>query len=495
MSYRQDYGLLFCPLCEGEIKRDLIDFESGVAHCDACKVTLPVGELVEEKYKIEYPPEGAWYHQEHDKLVIGGSLYHKWGIPALAFGCLLAVAMMQWTGSGFLMPTPGEMLTSAGVFLCGAFILLYGKVEVTIGPEGGRVFTGVYKIGYFRRFRWEDIDRVLAVHISVLGEVPKQGPAAIALAGKEKNIEFGKLLREDRRMYMLHVLRSLLMQKKWDPVAFSQSIRGTAASPEGRGNELRQKAEPGRAAGAKPPIARIQCVFCDGEINPDYLNMEEDLAYCEKCEAEMPATTLLAAQPQQPLDQPPAGGWYRRERGKVTLGAGLRTPWFGLGMTVVFLFAALVAGDGGPGQKRPLYVILIIALGLCIGLYTLFLPWGRTEIILTPDGGSIFTGLYKIGLTSSFDWEEIDVVTELWEGDWWKKSSLILRGPDKRIKFGSLLTKKHYHYLRESLHLLLLKDAWCPHQLRAYLEGTDLPQEAGKEDRSHQGVLRRQRSF
>ena len=89
-------------------------------------------------------------------------------------------------------------------------MFMFGKVEITLDTEGGKVFTGVGVIGRNQRFKWDEISS-----ISEETTYNNKGTAssAIVLEGKTK-VSFGSMLNDERRYYILKALQQVFSKKE-----------------------------------------------------------------------------------------------------------------------------------------------------------------------------------------------------------------------------------------------------------------------------------------
>jgi len=92
-------------------------------------------------------------------------------------------------------------------FLLGSILLwaitlmaIWGKVEITITENGGRVFTGLGKMGIKKNFRWAEISRI--TEMPTLMNYPGKKGNSIRLVGKD-SLSFGSGLNLSRKFYVM----------------------------------------------------------------------------------------------------------------------------------------------------------------------------------------------------------------------------------------------------------------------------------------------------
>jgi hypothetical protein len=95
----------------------------------------------------------------------------------------------------------------------GAYVIMTiaGKIEITYNNEGGKIFTGVGKIGFTKSFVWKDINTIEESLSNI-----KSGSSnyyQINLIG-QKRISFGSGLNDERRYYIMSVLRNHLKSRR-----------------------------------------------------------------------------------------------------------------------------------------------------------------------------------------------------------------------------------------------------------------------------------------
>lgn len=159
-------------------------------------------------------PEGTWRQQVGGKLILGASLRSltKTIFLSVFFGVsllpslliLLNVGELDHFNSWVLVPFIIWILFT-GLLFYQMLLSLFGKVEVVINQNQGKVFTGFGNIGFSRSFRISDIKDIREDHVST----PRKIYPAILIWAKRK-ILFGSGLSEESRNYLLGTLKKSL---------------------------------------------------------------------------------------------------------------------------------------------------------------------------------------------------------------------------------------------------------------------------------------------
>lgn len=219
-----------CPRCQSPIPNQNINIATDVAQCEECHLVFKISENLSSKsrthreealdanFNIGDPPKGAWIRQGSNELIIGATTRSYMALFLVPF-------MIIWSGgslggiygSQIMMGEFNLMMSLFGIpFLLGsilfwsiALMTVVGKVEITLDHTDGKVFTGVGKIGYTKRFELSEIQTVRESQSS-----GRRGSStySIALEG-QRRITFGTLLNESRRYYLLKVLQKVVTDK------------------------------------------------------------------------------------------------------------------------------------------------------------------------------------------------------------------------------------------------------------------------------------------
>lgn len=211
----------------------------------------------------------------------------------------------------------------------------------------------------------------------------------------------------------------------------------------------------------------MNCPECHFTIADENINITADIAKCNSCGKVFVISDLLKFQVSENFNihLPPKGTWFNKERNQIRLGASTRSPiaiflvpfmliWSGGSVGSIY-GSQLLSGEFDPGTSLfglPFLIGSVIFWGI-----TLMAIWGKNEIILDRNGGKIFTGISKLGITRKFTWPEISVIKEdsssvHFPGS--KGSKILLEG-SRRISFGNQLNDAKRYYLLSGLRSVL----------------------------------------
>lgn len=205
-----------CPKCNSVIENDKINIQTDIAQCSHCNEVFKISEslnVVDEKFDINDPPAGAWMKNDYDVVIIGATTRSP-----IAF--FLVPFMLIWSG-GSLGGIYGSQIISGefnlfmslfGIpFVLGSILFwsltlmaIWGKVEMTLDNNGGKIFTGLGTIGITKKFEWKDISKIKESRTNFNYRVSRG--SKIILEDK-KRISFGSGLKENRRYYLFKSLQ------------------------------------------------------------------------------------------------------------------------------------------------------------------------------------------------------------------------------------------------------------------------------------------------
>lgn len=211
-----------CPKCSATIAQSNINIQTDIAQCQACEHIFKVSEQLEDEiddgFEINSPPEGAWMRNERDQIVVGATTR-----SFIAF--FLVPFMLVWTGGSVggiygAQVASGEFditlslfgipfILGSVVFWSAALMAIWGKVELTLTKQGGKIFTGIGAIGFTKKFDWSEVSTVQEKVVTS----KKSQYTSISLEGK-KRISFGKGLSDNRRYYIFRTVKSILAKRK-----------------------------------------------------------------------------------------------------------------------------------------------------------------------------------------------------------------------------------------------------------------------------------------
>jgi len=97
-----------------------------------------------------------------------------------------------------------------------------GVVKVRREGDDGAVFTGIGPFGWTRRFRWPEIVSVLETDAAYImhraGQTQRVAAINLAGASDRRQIRFGAMLSEERRRYLIWILRKQITRGTLRPL-------------------------------------------------------------------------------------------------------------------------------------------------------------------------------------------------------------------------------------------------------------------------------------
>lgn len=190
-----------------------------VAQCPSCHHVCKVSDTLNKEsilfYDIGSPPQGAWIKRGFEEIVIGANTRHWIALFLVPFALGwsgVAIKNMYWDQiqSGrfdLVMSLFGIPFLLVSMFMLWiALLFIFGKEEFTIDQKGGKLFTGVGRVGLTRRFAWEEITQVK----ESFGK-NNQGVLGFALEGK-KRVSVNFLMNDTQRDYLYRSLQSILLK-------------------------------------------------------------------------------------------------------------------------------------------------------------------------------------------------------------------------------------------------------------------------------------------
>lgn len=218
----------------------------------------------------------------------------------------------------------------------------------------------------------------------------------------------------------------------------------------------------------------MKCPDCQTELLPENINVQTDVGRCHNCqllftlsEAVRGLKTSAKPHDNDGFDpaQPPSGCWYRPEINQLVVGASTRSA------IAFFLIPFMLVWSGGSlggiygtqifnGEfdlMMSLFGIPFILGSVIFWTFALMSVAGKVELTLDSEGGTIFTGLGRIGIKKRFSWKDVRAVRESdlsvhYPGS--KNGRLQLEGKT-RISFGSGLNSSRRYYLLRTLQSVI----------------------------------------
>ena len=207
-----------CTECNAEIKPEDINVQKDIAKCYKCGNVFLISNKIgsRKNFDVNLPPQGAWYTSDFTTTTVGATTRSPIGFFLVPF-------MIVWSGfalggiygsqisSGkfnLVMSLFGIPFILGSVFFWGvALMTIFGKVEVFFDNVGGKIFTGIGKVGFTKTFDWNEVNTIEET-ISSKRYNNKSTPQ-ISLIG-QKRTSFGSGLNDERRYFVLGVMANYL---------------------------------------------------------------------------------------------------------------------------------------------------------------------------------------------------------------------------------------------------------------------------------------------
>jgi len=215
-----------CPKCNTEILTENINIQTDIAQCHHCHTIFKISEnidgYIDDNFDENDTPDGTWIKKDFNQTIIGATTR-----SAMAF--FLVPFMLIWTGGSVGMIYGTQFVSGKfdlfeslfGIpFLIGAIIFwtfalmaIWGKVELTLDSQGGKIFTGIGNIGLVKKFLWSEIKTVKESQANF--RYPGSHAGTLVIEGQKK-ITFGIGVSDERRYYLLNAIKSVMIKQGWD---------------------------------------------------------------------------------------------------------------------------------------------------------------------------------------------------------------------------------------------------------------------------------------
>lgn len=213
-----------CPKCNYGILKDNINIQTNIAFCTNCNETFKISENIPTEFNDGFDmndsPKGTWIKMEMNNLIIGATTRSP-----IAF--FLVPFMIVWSGASIGGIYGGQIskgevdpfLAIFGIpFIMGSILFwsltlltIWGKVELTLDRNGGRVFTGLGIFGVSNNFKWDEISLIKESKENN-NNSGSQG-SKLTLEGKKK-ISFGWGVNESRKYYLYRSMKIIIDKVK-----------------------------------------------------------------------------------------------------------------------------------------------------------------------------------------------------------------------------------------------------------------------------------------
>lgn len=206
----------------------------------------------------------------------------------------------------------------------------------------------------------------------------------------------------------------------------------------------------------------MNCPKCRSEIPNTNINIQTDIAQCSNCSNIFKISgTVADINANFDLNETPKGAWYYSDFDKTTIGATTRTPiafflvpfmlvWSGFSLGGIY-GSQIISGEFSLFMS--LFGIPFLLGSLIFWSVTLMAIWGKIELTFDNQGGKIFTGIGKTGLTKHFSWKDVSKIDEKTSNIRYpgNQGGLIVFEGKKRLSFGLGLNEERKYYLLQAL--------------------------------------------
>lgn len=206
----------------------------------------------------------------------------------------------------------------------------------------------------------------------------------------------------------------------------------------------------------------MNCPKCRSEIPNTNINIQTDVAQCSDCGNIFKISGIIPdIHSNFDLNDAPKGAWHHYDFDKTTIGATTRTPiafflvpfmlvWSGMSLGGIY-GPQIISGEFD--LTKSLFGIPFLIGSLIFWCVTLMAIFGKIELTFDKQGGKIFTGIGKTGLTKHFIWKDVSKIEEKisnirYPGN---QGGLIVFEGKKRLSFGLGLNEERKYYILQAL--------------------------------------------
>jgi hypothetical protein len=209
----------------------------------------------------------------------------------------------------------------------------------------------------------------------------------------------------------------------------------------------------------------MKCPSCNELVDSANINIQTDLGKCQHCDHIFKISEEIDTVADGfDINTPPKGAWFTTADAVITLGATTRSAiaFFLVPFALIWSGGSL-GGIYGSQIVSGEFNILFSLFGIPFLLGSIMIwtiasmaIWGKVEITITENGGTVFTGLGKLGLRKHFTWQEISKITEKptvmnYPG---KRGNAIQLSGSKSISFGTGLSESRKYYVMSALQVI-----------------------------------------
>jgi hypothetical protein len=183
-------------------------------HSDNDHVTIELDDIE--------PPSGVFFIESNDSWSIDASTRSWHALVWVPFAVLWN--SMVWFGFygqqimhdnfSLVASLLGLPFVLLGLFpISGVLLSVCGHTVVKVEGNDGQIFLGVGRFGWTRKFDWSSVQQV-SEYYSLSSSNNSYNRVSISLAGEQTRIQFGSLIGDERRAYVIDLLTNLLARRK-----------------------------------------------------------------------------------------------------------------------------------------------------------------------------------------------------------------------------------------------------------------------------------------
>lgn len=212
-----------CPTCQATINPDDVNVAADTAFCRSCNFPFAFSSIVHSPPSSAQQfaqPSGTWDRDDGMERRIGASIRSRLAFFFVPFFLLwsgFSVGMIYgpqlWNRSFDLTRSLMGIPFLFGSLILGsvALILAFGRIEVRIRADDGRVMSGAGPLSWTRRFRVSDVTGIREA-FSGITQNGRPLPNLVLDAGRA--ISFGASLTSPRRQFMFRSLQMHFSDRK-----------------------------------------------------------------------------------------------------------------------------------------------------------------------------------------------------------------------------------------------------------------------------------------
>ena len=206
-----------CRSCRSEIALEDVNPSTDVALCRRCKATHSYAQLLAvSEVDVRLPPAGARFEGVAGGFTVEASTRSWMAALMIPFACAwIGMSAGAIYGRQIESRRFDPIQSLLGIpFLLGSIMLIVwcammtaGVVRVTRRADDLEIFIGIGPIGWRRRYRWSDFRT--AREDTRSGSYWSRKPVHVIVLEGDRRAVFGSMLSEERRYFLLNVLRKM----------------------------------------------------------------------------------------------------------------------------------------------------------------------------------------------------------------------------------------------------------------------------------------------